>query len=226
MGDETKNECGYTWGTALALLGGAAVGYWAGRSNTNCGCHNGCGGAPVVTPVAGGTYAAGNLGYLEGKVQGIADAQNYQIRYAADMQGLDATLSTYNALNEKMSTMSRDMAGIAFSQMRDDFANFRNIDNQICTLSTEMINQNAATRAEIAAFRSEYNRDRADDFKSKWMNAENKLANVPMEISLNTLNQKLDCVETAFTGRAVRSVPFCPQPTQSACNYSPCGFGL
>lgn len=219
MGEEnTKNECGYTWGTALALLGGAAVGYWAGRSNGNCGCNNGCGCSPAVAPVSG-AYAAGNFGYIDGKLQGIADAQNYQIRYAADMQGLDATLSTYNALNEKMSTMSRDMAGIAFSQMRDDFANFRNIDNQICTLSTEMMNQNAATRAEIAAFRSEYNRDRADDFKTKWQNAENRLANIPLEIGLNTVNQKLDCVETAFTGRAVRSVPFCPpQPV----NYSPC----
>ena len=221
MGEETKNECGYTWGTALALLGGAAVGYWAGRSNGNCGCNNGCGCGHAVAPVAGGAYAAGNLGYLEGKVQGIADAQNYQIRYAADMQGLDATLSTYNALNEKMSTMSRDMAGIAFSQMRDDFANFRNIDNQICTLSTEMINQNAATRAEIAAFRSEYNRDRADDFKTKWQQAENRLANVPLEIGLNTVTQKLDCVESAFSGRAVRSVPFCNPSTTY--NYSPCG---
>ena len=221
MGEETKNECVYSWGTALALLGVAAVGYCAVRSNGNCGFNNGCGCGPAVAPVAGGTYAAGNLGYLEGKVQGISDAQNYQIRYAADMQGLDATLSTYNALNEKMSTMSRDMAGIAFSQMRDDFANFRNIDNQICTLSTEMINQNAATRAEIAAFRSEYNRDRADDFKTKWQQAENRLANVPIEIGLNTVNQKLDCVETAFTGRAVRSVPFC-NPTTTY-NYSPCG---
>ena len=70
MGEETKNECGYTWGTALALLGGAAVGYWAGRSNGNCGCNNGCGCGPAVAPVAGGAYAAGNLGYLEGKVTG------------------------------------------------------------------------------------------------------------------------------------------------------------
>lgn len=219
MGEEnTKNECGYTWGTALALLGGAAVGYWAGRSNNGCGCghNNGCGCGCGTS-----ADAAGNFGYIDGKLQGIADTQNYQIRYAADMQGLDATLSTYNALNEKMSTMSRDMAGIAFSQMRDDFANFRNIDNQICTLSTEMMNQNAATRAEIAAFRSEYNRDRADDFKTKWQNAENKLANVPIEIGLNTVNQKLDCVETAFTGRAVRSVPFCNPATTY--NYSPCG---
>ena len=223
MGEEhTNNGCGYTWGTALALLGGAAVGYWAGRSNGGgCGCNNNCCGNGNSGSYAG----AANMGYIDGKLQSISEAQNYQIRYAADMQGLDATLSTYNALAGQVSTLSRDMSGIAFSQMRDDFANFRNIDNQICTLSTEMINQNAATRAEIAAFRSEYNRDRADDFKTKWMAAENKLATVPLELGLNTVNQKLDCVETAFTGRAVRSVPFC-NPTTTY-NYSPCsGCGL
>ena len=223
MGDDTnKSECGYTWGTALALLGGAAVGYWAGRSN------GGCGGPPPQQPVAVscGTSCAGGFGtgYADGMLQGIASTQNYQIRYAADMQNLDAILSTYKDLSGQINTNSRDMAGIAFSQMRDDFANFRNLDNQICTLSTEMMNQNAATRAEIAAFRSEYNRDRADDFKTKWQNAENRLANIPLEIGLNTVNQKLDCVETAFTGRAVRSVPFCP--TTSAATYSPCGCGL
>lgn len=215
MNEEHKSsDCGYTWGTALALLGGAAVGYWAGKSNN-----------PAGVPVGGyaygvpGTGTANGIGYLEGKVQGIADTQNYQIRYAADMQNLDATLSTYKDLSTQITTNNRDMAGIAFSQMREDAANFRYIDNQVCGLSKEMVNQAAATRAEIAAFRSEYNRDRADDFKSKWMNAENRIANIPLEIGLNTVNQKLDCVESAFTGRAVRSVPFCPpQPV----NYSPC----
>lgn len=32
-----------TWGALVGVVGGAALGYWAGRSSDNCGCGNKCG---------------------------------------------------------------------------------------------------------------------------------------------------------------------------------------
>lgn len=98
---EETNSMG-TWGTLVGVVGGAALGYWAGRSsydncgfNRGCGC--GCGGG--ISPAYGAAFAANGFNEFEaGKTQaklyaGLDYVGNAVAATRQDISGLTAAMN-------------------------------------------------------------------------------------------------------------------------------------
>lgn len=134
--EETSNNGMSTWGALVGVVGGAALGYWAGRSNDNNYFNNGCGynnticgsggynafeaGKTQAEVTAGLTYTSGGIQAVRQDLGALAsqmyagfqrqDERQFQM-LVAENQALKSDLS----LNSSLCPIRTELAGINYA---------------------------------------------------------------------------------------------------------------
>ena len=119
MTEESNNSIG-TWGALVGVVGGAALGYWAGRSSDGCGWNNhGCG-----SGVAAAAYNANGFNEFQaGKTQAELTA------------GLNYTAQTNAAIRNDICNLGAQMN-----------ANFQRLEDRQFNM---LVAENGALKSEL-----------------------------------------------------------------------------
>lgn len=214
MSYTSNDECRHGWGS---LLGGGIVGYFLGAATGGNWFGNNRG------PYFGNGYGVGAMtaAYDTGKLDAILDnqasfqRQNDTQHITQAVTGGDATiLASLNSIN-------RDNYALNIQNLFNQQTQFRNVDKEFCNTNGLIGADGNATRASIQAFKDEWQAARYNDLLQRLNAAETKLANVPLELAMTNLTQKVNEIQSNFIPGAVRSVPACP-PQQANCNLCPC----
>ena len=143
------------WGTLVGVVGGAALGYWAGRSSDNyrcgvipaaCACNNGC-----MSMNNGGFNS-----FEAGKTQAELTAG---LNYTA--QGIGAIRSDINGLSAQMSNGFQRLEDRQFQLLASENQALKSelfTSNAICPIKTELAGVNYALgclkQNQVSAFKS------------------------------------------------------------------------
>lgn len=151
MTEDNNNNMG-TWGTLVGVVGGAALGYWAGRSSgpdsncpsfataacaagiTNGGFNSFEAGKTQAELTAGLTYTSAGIGAIRGDISGLAAQMNAGFQRIEDRQ-FQAILSENQALKSELFT-----------------------SNSLCPIKSELVGVNYALSClkqnQVSAFKA------------------------------------------------------------------------
>lgn len=189
------------WGS---LLGGGVVGYFLGAAT---------GGNWFGGPNRGYMpYGTGAMigAYDTSKLDAIIDHQaNFQ-RQADTSSIIDNVTAGTQAITASLNTINRDNYILNALGIYNDQTAFRNVDQQFCNTNAIIQADGVATRNAVDAFKDQWQEARYQDLLQRLNNAENRLANVPMQLALSNLTNQVADLQRNFIPGAVRSVPACP----------------
>lgn len=219
MSYTSNDECRHGWGS---LLGGGIVGYFLGAATGgNWFGNRGPGFGPGYGPVAGFGTGAVTAAYDTGKLDAILDNQA-SFQRQNDTQNITSAVTSGDAtILASLNSINRDNYALNIQNLFNQQTQFRNVDKEFCNTNGIIGADGNATRASIQAFKDEWQAARYNDLLQRLNAAENKLANVPLELAMTNLTQKVNEIQSNFIPGAVRSVPACPTQ-QSSCNLCPC----
>ena len=160
MTEESSTNSIGTWGALVGVVGGAALGYWAGRSSENncgCGCNNncGCGFNGYASPWGAAAFAANGFNEFEaGKTQAklYAGLDYVGNAVAATRRDIGTLTTAMNAQFQRIEDRQFDMLIAENTALKGEL----NTSRTILPITNQMTGMNATLNTIDRAFHPGY----------------------------------------------------------------------